>query len=309
MQLPSEGDVTSPAAVGFIRDADYQELARWCALMAEEAGDGVHVSVTDAGDARLDEREKDLLRGMVIIIEGGVGQGKTSLCRAIEAAVADAGVPCSVQLEPVDKRKLELFMKFGTVKVDAASSPLDTELAEVRRQAKQAAAIQMQFAMLRARSANMRAAADDARSGSLAVVDRGPFGDCAFMSTTFSENGISEAMRLRYMVEYQRLYLGVNLPASKTVVVRMTASSGVTFERWCARESKVAGNKYDPEYVKRIEDAHDVCERAWGKCLLYDNTDVPVDSNNVPAKAAAVQLLKHACRVCGECDVDRIPVV
>jgi len=297
-ELPSAASVAGVAAKTYVEDADYDDLAAWYSTLmrANDRTQSVTIRPTQCGDDDgLTDAEVAKLRGVMIIVEGGVGQGKTTLARAIAKYAQRVGVSCDVEYEPVDARSLELFMKYGAADVNAIADP---EAKEVATAARKAAAVRMQFTMLQARSENLRSATVRAAQGHLAIVDRGPFGDCAFMTTTFSEFGVPVDLWLRYMVLFQRLYVETGFPPGKLVFVRMAAPPAVAHARWLRREGNVGGNKYDIEYVRKIERAHDICERGWGRCVIYDNSDVPITSRNEPSTAAVAAVLRAAAALC-----------
>ena len=298
MELPTFEDVGDEKTRAFLSDPDYVDLCRWMRNLGNEPGENDEsrriVETKSAHDQLLSVEDAKTLRGAVIIIEGGIGQGKTLLCKAIEKIAQKNEIPCHLALEPVDGRALELFMKYGTKRLEEGSPKL-IKAAELARMG---AAIRMQFSMLRARAHSIEKAARAARDGHLSVVDRGPFGDSAFMVVTFVGKTVPEEFFVRYMIEYQRLYLSIGLPEKKTVIVRMNAPTSITYGRWVQRESAVGGNKYDSEYMERIERAHDACEKAWGKCLLYDNGNVPIEDSGIPSEAVVLTLLHSICEVC-----------
>jgi len=148
--------------------------------------------------------------------------------------------------------------------------------------------------------ANAKRAGEESRSGHVAFLDRGPFGDAAFMHITFSRFGVSGDASLRYMAEFQRRYLDADFPTNGVAVLRMKAPVAVTHGRWLARERAVGGHKYDVGYMGEIERAHDRCSEGWGDTVEYDNSvdisDGPEDRPSDVAVRAVLLTLRDYFR-------------
>jgi thymidylate kinase len=222
--------------------------------------------------APLRREEAEVFKGRILIIEGGVGQGKSQLATAIRDEIKAFGVACTVEKEPVDQHALRLFIKFQKLPNEGSVS---SEQMERQREAKIKASEMMQFNMMRRRSEAANRISVVMRAGGFGIMDRGPFGDAAFMSTTFSQAGVPSHLQMQYVIEFMQRYIKIGFKGNQVIILRLRAPPEVGLRRWLSRESNTPGNKYTLDYVKSLEEAHDACGHAWGMHFVYDNSRVP----------------------------------
>lgn len=259
--------------IDFISDPDYCELMKWSVFKSDTSNE-FKVDLCRSNDEKLTSEKIKKLEGYVIILEGGIGQGKSTIIRELDQILKDFNIKCWIGPEPIDAESLRLFMKFGIAALPKKDDM--SEFAEIKRNVAKQAAIRMQFTMMRKRMELAKEASRKAREGYCAILDRGPFGDAVFMQSTFSKFEVSTDISLQYMVEFQKLYLEVDFPPDNFIVVHLNATAQSTYKRWLERESSKTENKYDIQYVKMIENAHKICSSVWGPHITYNNNNVPL---------------------------------
>lgn len=203
-----------------------------------------------------------------VIIEGGIAQGKTSLARALARFLRKCGMQTMCCPEPTDEEALAEFMKFQ------GAPPTDEAERAAFQQGRIAAAVRLQRSMMTRRTDVVRNAAEFAKTG-IPIIDRGPFGDTTFMTSTYRAYGVPADEENGYIIKFLSDYLRIPFPRrTPFLILRVRAPVAITHARYLEREKLTPGNKYTPEYMQGIEDAHDACARAWGPYVLYDNSDV-----------------------------------
>jgi deoxyadenosine/deoxycytidine kinase len=230
-----------------------------------EIGDAYRVQVVPTMPKPPTEAVKNLLAGHVVIIEGGIAQGKTTLIRVLATCLRQQfGIKTQCYLEA-----LEDFMKYQK------PLPADANEADVAAftEGRKAAAVRLQFSMLHRRAEVIKSAVAYARNGAVAIVDRGPWGDISFMAHTFRAYAVSEAEEIKYVIQLITRYRRI-LSGAESVLLRVDAPVSVTHQRWLERE-KGCPTKYSQQYMQSIEDCHDACAEAWGPYVVYDNSNVP----------------------------------
>ena len=232
-----------------------------------------------------------VLKGTIIVLEGGIGQGKTALARAMDTIIhEECNMPCFFKPEPIDEDALAKFIKFQHIPENAHG-----EVREMFHKAKQSASIGMQYSVMRNRAAVATEGARVAKMGGVAILDRGWFGDMSFMATTFDQAGVGLSVSMEYFIEAMRRYIDTGLMSDgrAIVVVRLNAPVELCHKRWLDRESAKGGSKYTVDYMNSIELAHDACARVWGPHVQYDNSTVnPPENCNGDHKNAVRAVLK-----------------
>jgi deoxyadenosine/deoxycytidine kinase len=217
------------------------------------------------------------LAGEVIVLEGGIGQGKTTLAMSIATELEKYGIKVKYFAEPTDLEALEEFMKYQKLPdVSMTGEGFDKMFERNRAQA----AIRMQFSMMRRRHTQMVEAIKWAENGNVSVMDRGFFGDIVFMTNSFRTFGVPPCVETAYNAELINLYSNMHYPKGKPIIVRVCAPVEVAYKRYLDRERSKSGNKYDISYMRNIEELHDAASLAWGAHLRYDNTYVPLVKND-----------------------------
>jgi len=184
----------------------------------------------------------------------------------------------------------------------------DSALTERQRfeAGRRAAAVRMQTSMMDRRTAVVRQAALDCSRGAVAIVDRGPFGDTTFMTSTYLDYGVAKGSWNEYIVGFLSRYLSIDFPLKTFLILRLDAPVSVTYSRYLARERDTPGNRYTQEYMQAIEDAHDSCTGAWGRYVVYDNSGVPYHRSTSPGvdgcpdEAAVRAVLRSLCQLARE---------
>lgn len=100
----------------------------------------------------------------------------------------------------------------------------------------------MQNSMMHKRTDVMRQAAEFSNDG-IAIIDRGPFGDTTFMTSTYRKYKVSLTDENSYIIDLLRRYLGIDYPKKTFLILRVDASVAVTHARYMGRESATPGNK------------------------------------------------------------------
>lgn len=282
-------------------DADLRRVLSWtpyknseereASLGTRRGEDDAIIVPCDCRSEALGREEAERLRGHIIVVEGGVGQGKSLLTTTMSSLLNSFGVNCRLEREPVDQEALALFIKFQKL---PDSSSVGSKRMEELKEAKIRASEMMQFNMMRNRSECAMRVALTAEEGGVGIMDRGPFGDAAFMNTTFSQAGVSPDLAMQYIIEFMRRYIRLGFPGKNMIILRLRAPPEVALTRWLDRERETKGNKYTLEYVKSLEAAHDMCGVAWGRHFVYDNTPSP-EPGTAGYIAAVNGLLKTIC--------------
>lgn len=250
------------------------------------------------------------LAGYLVILEGGIAQGKTSLARALDALLSKYCVPTVCFNEPTDKAALAEFMKYQEPPGDGATPEEKAKFASGRA----AAAVRMQESMMSRRASIMREAAEFGRKGSVSIIDRGPFGDTTFMTSTYRKYDVPVEAENSYIIKFLANHLSIDYPKHPPfLIVHVRAPVEVTYPRYLERESGKPGNRYPMSYLADIEAAHDSCTRSWGRHLVYDNSAVPyvrpaspgseADAevpHGVPAEAAVKSVALALCKLAKE---------
>jgi thymidylate kinase len=291
----------------FMNDPDYANLTDWSIDSGTHSGISyTHVDRDDANRA-LTKDDVTPLQGRVILVEGGIGQGKTTALGYIKSEIEALGITCHTEEEPVDHESLRLFMKYGVGITDeelaANYATSDRNVVDpnksvhercyslLKTEAAQKSAIRMQFSMLRRRMECSKRGAEMARKGAVVLLDRSAIGDTVFMHTTFDKFRVNMETRMRYIAEFQRLYCDIGFPTVRCgcVLVRIKAPVDETHVRWLQREGAVDGPKYPKGYLSMLETAYDAVCRSWGSHVVYDNSHV--GSGNVSCEKGARALI------------------
>jgi deoxyadenosine/deoxycytidine kinase len=290
----------------FINDCDYKEM-----MSTDIEQQTSHLCRSNVTHVNLDREDAvgpltkddvEPLCGHIIMVEGGIAQGKTVTSDGIAEVLKALGVKCECYNEPVDSKSLRWLMKFSignqrtansntTTSSSTSSSaspplspspppnsqyyvpqPLSQCSTILKEDASKSAVAIRQFTMLRKRFECSTKAVEDARNGTAVLMDRSPIGDMVFMQTTFDKFCVDPAIRLQYMTEMLSKYLRLGFPPS--VIVRIKAPVEDTYARWLQREIKVDGPKYGKDYLSMIEDSYDVCCKSWGPHIVYNNSIV-----------------------------------
>ena len=120
-----QGKATNNNNTATTIDADYLEMLGWTEVVHDDKGKTFRVDVNRADAKReLVRADVEELVEKIVVVEGGIGQGKTTIVRELKSVLDGLGISCWTGPEPVDQRSLELFMKFA-VGIDTATAPTD----------------------------------------------------------------------------------------------------------------------------------------------------------------------------------------
>jgi hypothetical protein len=259
------------------------------------------------------------LREAQIILAGLITNqpGEDGLVRTLDDLIDKLYVTSSIQGISLKTSMSIIHDIIAAMDSAAASLPLTSDRPIVSERHKfeegrRAADVRLQNSMMERRTAIVAEAAQYCREG-VPIIDRGPFGDTTFMTSTFRAYGVSTQHENSYIISFLRRYLAIDFPRKAFLILRMDAPVSVTHARYLERERETPGNKYTPEYLQNIEDAHDACAAAWGPYVVYDNSNVPyirscspvdVDDGSpmsgTPDEKAVICVLKELCELARE---------
>lgn len=215
----------------------------------------------------------------VIIVEGGIGAGKTELAQELAEALTDlSGLPTALLLEPTTADE-----------VGGANPYLDDYYADQRRWA-----FIMQVHLLQERFRMHLEAQWYAMSGrGHAVVDRSFYGDVAFLALQRRDGHVDEREYRTYTRLYATMTAFVRLPS---VCLRLLVDPAVAARRIDERASRIAGRKcegvIDVGYLRRLDEEIDrvVHELQLGGVTTLD-THWDQDRPDTGARREAVHAL------------------
>lgn len=171
------------------------------------------------------------LRGAVLVIEGIIGSGKTSLGEKLTQMITNSGIPCKFFQEEVNLPLLELFLK------------------DMKKYA-----FSFQLYMLSTRQKVYREAIEfSRRENGVAIIDRSLHGDIAFASMHNDAGNISNE---EWNV-YEDIVSSNSLP-EPTVVIYLEVLPEVAIERINKRNRGSEVSKYTLEYLRELDTCYKV---------------------------------------------------
>lgn len=169
------------------------------------------------------------LKEKVIILEGNIGVGKTSLGNSIEKYLNSIDIPCKFFKEFVNEKLLGQYVN----NMEKYSYTYE-------------------LMMLTTRIFIYKAAVEYAKSGGVAVIDRSIIGDYAFGYLQKKRGYISEDEwdMLIHVLEGEKLM-------EPDCIIFLNCDPDVAYKRTCSRNSEAEKN-YDPNYFVLVKEAYDV---------------------------------------------------
>lgn len=166
------------------------------------------------------------LRGAVLIVEGIIGSGKSSLGKRLTELLTEVGLPCKFFEEEIDMPFLSLF------------------LSDMKKYA-----FAFQVAMLKNRQSVYKQAVDFARnSNGVAIVDRSLHGDYAFALMHHDRGNISDEEWLAY----EDILEKTKLPGP-SVIIYLDVYPTVAMERITKRDRLGEKSTYTLEYLSDLD--------------------------------------------------------
>ena len=217
--------------------------------------------------------------GKVIIVEGGIGAGKTELAQELAEALTEASLhPTALLLEPTTDAE-----------VGGANPYLTDYCGDQRR-----GALVMQVHLLQERFRMHLEAQWYAMSGrGHAVVDRSFYGDVAFLELQHRDGHVDDREYRTYKRLYACMTAFVRLPS---VCLRLLVDPAVAARRVDERASRIEGRKcenvIDTGYLQRLDEEIDrvVHELQLGGVMILD-THWDQDRPDAGARREAVRAL------------------
>lgn len=173
-------------------------------------------------------------RGAVVLIEGNIGSGKTSLGTLLVGYVTQRALPAVFLPEEFPADQLTRFIEFG------AAHPGE----------RNPHAFPFQMAMLDARQRTYERALALAATGTLVFVDRGLYGDYCFAAVNREDGHFTDEEWAAYVA---RVY-EIDLLEPTAVVYLETPVDDC--RRRMAMRAREAEDKYARDYLVRLDAAH-----------------------------------------------------
>jgi deoxyadenosine/deoxycytidine kinase len=180
------------------------------------------------------------LKGKIIVIEGSICAGKTTLCRKLYDCLVDNGFVALLLSEQLDNT---LFKQF-----------LDN-------QKKYAGPFQLDMLAKREKKFQDACVFLNNNPGGCVIMDRGLPGDHIFMSLQCTKGNICGEWFLAYQANYWRILMAQ--PRALMYVLYLKTSPEISYTRYlrrCEEETAESWNKYkryDKEYFKELAGMHD----------------------------------------------------
>lgn len=170
----------------------------------------------------------NFFKGIVLVLEGSIGAGKTTLGLSLEHYFNEHGVDCKFFSEVKDEKMLKLYLK-------------DMEKY----------AFIFQYSMVNKRIHMYKKALKYSKKGKLAIVDRGMLGDIAFEQLQRSKNFISDEEHDTYLSRIRMEYLAI-----PHITLHLKMNPELAFDRMIKRGIKEEKDGYTLEYFQQLEEAH-----------------------------------------------------
>lgn len=170
----------------------------------------------------------NFFKGIVLILEGLIGTGKTTLGKSLEAYFIKAGIKCKFFTEYKNDDLLNMYLRD-----------------------KEKYAFHFQSIMIIKRIEIYKEAMDFSKQGGLAIVDRGIMGDMAFAKMQFDNSYFTDE---EYKV-YKSLIKKEKLQVAHITVFLKTEPE-VAFERMKNRGNEEEKKSYSLNYFQELEKAH-----------------------------------------------------
>jgi deoxyguanosine kinase len=166
------------------------------------------------------------LRGAIILVEGIISSGKTSLCNALCKMLKKAGIPCLMLEEEVDPIMLDLFL---------------TDMKQY--------AFTFQMLMLAQRQKTyMRGLEFARRENGVAIIDRSLHGDMAFCLLHVDRGNISD----REWKAYESVMSSTPLPQPSNIIY-LDVTPETALERIKIRNRGKEAEVYDISYLHDLD--------------------------------------------------------
>jgi len=171
----------------------------------------------------------NFFKGIVLVLEGCIGAGKTTLGRSLEQYFNDHGIKCKFFNEVKDEEMLDLYLK-------------DMEKY----------AFTFQYDMVRMRIQMYEEALKFSQEGGLSIVDRGMLGDMSFARKQRDKGFITAEEYNVYMSKIRRAHLAI-----PDITLYLKMSPELAFKRMIKRGIPGEVNGYTLEYFRELEQAHE----------------------------------------------------
>lgn len=169
------------------------------------------------------------LRGAIIVVEGIIGSGKTSLGKGLTKMIGDAGIPCQFFEEEVNMELLTLF------------------LSNMKKYA-----FVFQLFMLKSRQDIYRRALEFSRgSNGVSIIDRSLHGDIAFAQMHVTMGNINED---EWEV-YSSIVKSSSLP-EPTVVIYLQVTPETAMSRIHRRDRNGEKDAYTIDYLQDLDGSY-----------------------------------------------------
>jgi len=171
----------------------------------------------------------NFFKGIVLVIEGSIGAGKTTLGNSLEQYFNDHGVKCKFFKEIKDEKMLDLYLE----DMDKYS-------------------FFFQYIMLNKRIRMYKKALKCAKKkGKLIIVDRGILGDMSFARKQYDKGLINDREYDTYLSKIKNAHLAI---PHITLHLKMTPE--LAFQRMLKRGISKEKDAYTLEYFRDLEQAH-----------------------------------------------------
>lgn len=197
-----------------------------------------------------DEIEFRSLRGSVISLEAKISAGKSTLGKSMEAFLSKAGFRAKFYEEPVSEHLLNLY------------------LSDMKKYA-----FSFQLVIIERRIQIHKEATLFAQSGGIAIIDRGVYGDLAFAHMQRNAGLFTDQEWSTYNAEIEDQKLD-----DPYIIVYLDCSTETALRRVKVRGNQSEINTYTPDYMDRLEAAHQESLKDFDGVLLHLNweDDQPV---------------------------------
>jgi len=170
----------------------------------------------------------NFFKGTVLVLEGLIGVGKTTLGKSLKKYFTDSGIKCKFFKEYMNKELLVMYLED-----------------------KEKYAFLFQGIMVTKRVQIYKKALEFSRQGGFAIVDRGIMGDMAFAKMQF-DNGFftpKEYDTYNSLIKKERI-------SSPDITLYLKTSPKVAFDRMLNRGSEAEKKSYTLKYFQDLESAH-----------------------------------------------------
>lgn len=203
------------------------------------------------------------LKGLVIVLEGIIGAGKSLKGRSLNKFLTKNNIESKYFKEPTEKELLDLFLKYLKIMNDPERNELDKQEANVLMKKY---AYTYQIAMLIKRKNLYKDAIKYSKTGGISIIDRGILGDVSFCTMLKEDGFINDE---EYKVYLNMLTSDKSLEPHLTLFLKVSPKKA--FERMKKRGNKNEIKSYTLQYFENLNNHYLKIMKKVKHPIIYHN--------------------------------------